>query len=50
MAADENLAAADNGSPGKEKNEALLDFFFNDYNDMILRFEPRFLNYDEQTE
>ena len=49
MAADENLAAADNGSPGEEKNEALLDFF-NDYNDMVLRFEPRFVNYDEQTE
>ena len=28
MAADENLAAADNGSPSEEKNEALLDFFF----------------------
>ena len=27
MATDENLADADNGSPGKEKNEALLDFF-----------------------
>ena len=27
MEADENLAAADNGSPGEEKSEALLDFF-----------------------
>ena len=27
MAADENLAAADNGSPSEEKNKALLDFF-----------------------
>ena len=26
MAADENVAAADNGSPGEEKNEALSDF------------------------
>ena len=49
MAADKNLAAADNGSPGEEKNEALLDFFY-DYNDMVLRFEPRFVNDDEQTE
>ena len=49
MEADENLAAADNGSPGEEKSEALSDFFY-DYSDMILRFEPRFVNYDEQTE
>ena len=28
MEADENLAAADNGSPGEEKSEALSDFFF----------------------
>ena len=49
MEADENLAAADNGSPGEGKNEALSDFFY-DYNDMILRFEPSFVNYDEQTE
>ena len=27
MEADENLAAADNGSPGEEKSEALSDFF-----------------------
>ena len=27
MEADENLAAADNGSPGEGKNEALSDFF-----------------------
>ena len=26
MAADENVAAADNGSPGEGKNEALSDF------------------------
>ena len=49
MEADKNLAAADNGSPGEGKNEALSDFFY-DYNDMILRFEPSFVNYDEQTE
>ena len=49
MEADENLAAADNGSPGEEKSEALLDFFY-DYNDMILQLEPRFVIDDEQTE
>ena len=49
MAADENLAAADNGYPSEKKNKALLVFFY-DYNDMILRFEPSFVNYDEQTE
>ena len=27
MEADENLAAADDGSPGEEKSEALTDFF-----------------------
>ena len=27
MAADENVAAADNGSPGEDKSEALSDFF-----------------------
>ena len=26
MASDENVAAADNGSPGEGKNEALSDF------------------------
>ena len=49
MEADENLAAADNGSPGEEKSEALLDFFC-DYKDMILQLEPRFVLVDEQTE
>ena len=49
MEADENLAAADNGSPGEEKSEALLDLFY-DYNDMILQLEPRFVTDDEQTE
>ena len=28
MEADENLAAADNGSPGEGKNEALSDFLW----------------------
>ena len=28
MAADENLAAADNGYPSEKKNKALLVFFF----------------------
>ena len=32
MAADENVAAADNGSPGEGKNEALSDFSY-DCND-----------------
>ena len=49
MEADENLAAADNGSPGEEKSEALSDFFY-DYNDMILQLEPKFVIDDEQTE
>ena len=49
MEADENLAAADNGSPGEEKSEAFFRFFY-DYNDMILQLEPRFANDDEQTE
>ena len=49
MEADENVAAADNGSPGEEKSEALSDFFY-DYNDMILQLEPRFAIDDEQTE
>ena len=48
MEADENLAAADNGSPGEEKSEALSDFFY-DYNGMILQLEPRFVIDDEQT-
>ena len=43
MAADENLAAADNGSPGEKKNY-LSDFFFYDYNNIILQLEPRFMN------
>ena len=49
MEADENVAAADNGSPGEEKSEALSDFFY-DYNDMILQLEPKFVINDEQTE
>ena len=49
MEADENLAAADNGSPSEEKSEALSDFFY-DYNDMILQLEPRFVIDDEKTE
>ena len=44
--ADENLADADNGSPGEEKSEA----FLYEYNDMILHLEPRFANNGEQTE
>ena len=43
MEADENLAA------GEEKNEALSDFFYN-CGGMILRFEPRFVSCDEETE
>ena len=49
MEADENLAAADNGSPGEGKSEALTDFLY-EYNDMILHLEPRFANNGEQTE
>ena len=49
MEADKNLAAADKGSPGEEKSEALLDLFY-DYNDMTLQLEPRFVTDDEQTE
>ena len=46
MVVDENVAAADNGSPGEKKHRALSEFFHN-YNDMILQLEPRFVN--EQT-
>ena len=49
MEADENLAAADNGSPSEEKSEA-LSYFLYEYNDMILHLEPRFANNGEQTE
>ena len=49
MEADENLAAADNGSPSEEKSEVLSDFLY-EYNDMILHLEPRFANDGEQTE
>ena len=48
MEADENLAAADNGSPSEEKSEA-LSYFLYEYNDMILHLEPRFANDGEQT-
>ena len=48
MEADENLAAADNGSPSEEKSEVLSDFLY-EYNDMILHLEPRFANDGEQT-
>ena len=49
MEAYENLATADNGSPGEGKSEALSDFLY-EYNDMILHLEPRFANNGEQTE
>ena len=48
MEADENLAAADNGSPSEEKSE-VLSYFLYEYNDMILHLEPRFANDGEQT-
>ena len=48
MEADENLAAADNGSPSEEKSEVLSDFLY-EYNDMILHLEPRFANDGDQT-
>ena len=48
MAADENLAAADNSSLGEEK-WGLIRFFY-DYNSMTLQLEPRFVKYYKQTE
>ena len=41
MATDENVAAADNGSPVEGKNEALSDFFYDCNDQWVEQKKPR---------